>query len=338
MNFLRSFSVFIFLSLSGCVTVGPYPSQQALQQTETQLRRKALYYRMQKDLRVNNIGFRILKSLRPRRGLNYNYIGALVADNNKDIQAVLSLPSDKGAVVYGVVSGSPAAEAGVKTGDIILKINNHALSGVGDYYRWLIKEKQRKLWRLKVKRGEETVNLLCRPLKMGYFVRFGTVPSEAVNAAAGEGVVVVTYGLLNFVKNDDELAVVIGHEMAHIAKGHLLKRQGLGLLAALVHWGLSQNIPQGGEIGRQLGGIFNAKFSRDFEREADYFGVIFAYLGGFNVKRGIEIWERFAIELPQSLNASLLADHPTTTERLLRVKALAEKLEKNELDFSKVIY
>jgi len=239
--------------------------------------------------------------------------------------------------VISPLADTPAWRAGIKAGDIILKIDNHFLSGARDYYRYLKREKT-KLWRFRVRRGGKIVSFFCRPLKVGYFIRFGVVSSERVNAAAGEGLVVVTYGLLNFAKNDDELAVVIGHEMAHIAKGHLLKRQGLGLVAALISWGLAQNVPQGGEIGRQLGDIFNAKFSRDFEREADYFGVIFAYLGGFDVKRGIAIWERFAIELPQSLNASLLADHPTTTERLLRVKELAKKLEENTLDFSKVVY
>ena len=341
MRRLKAFSLFILLfSLSACVTVGPYPSQEELKETSSQLRRKALIYRIQRTLRVNNVGFQILKSLNPQKGRPYNYSGLLVADLDGDLASLFNRQRKNGVVVYGVVKNSPAFGK-FQAGDVILRINHQVISDVLDYYRILAQNKI-NTWRLTIERKGQKLSLKLKLLKVGYPLHFSVVASQSVNAAASGNLVIVTYGLLNFVRNDDELAVVIGHEIAHIVRGHLLKRQGIDFIAALIAFGISQGlsdkIRQSSRIGSHLGGMFDAKFSRDFEREADYFGIIFAYLAGFDVEKGIAVWERFAIELPQSLNASLLADHPTTTERLLRVKDLVKKLKSGQIDLNKIKY
>ena len=84
----------------------------------------------------------------------------------------------------------------------------------------------------------------------------------------------------------------------------------------------------------QLGGsIFTQKFSRDMEREADYYGLLYAHKAGFDVEKGIEIWERFVVELPESQRSSLFSSHPTSTERLARARKVATTLkEKAEVE------
>ena len=137
--------------------------------------------------------------------------------------------------------------------------------------------------------------------------QWNTSHRKALNGFPGG--VAVSYGLLNFIKNDDELGIVLGHELIHLIKGHILKSQGIDLaLAALVlAIGKNVDISQAGDLGRVLGSASSASFSRDFEREADFLGTLLAYKSDFDINKGIDIWERFAIEIPKSLDNNFLS-------------------------------
>ena len=149
-----------------------------------------------------------------------------------------------------------------------------------------------------------------------------------VNAlAAPGGFIFVTSGLLRFVKSDDELAFVLGHETTHVAHRHAVdlaqKDMELQLGALLI----SQLLFGGNLTARQLAqlgrALIDARYSREKEAEADHFGVIFAKKAGFDPTASVTFMERLAKTETGSSGLPWLASHPDTPSR---VAALREEL------------
>jgi len=80
----------------------------------------------------------------------------------------------------------------------------------------------------------------------------------------------------------------------------------------------------------QIGDIFNASYSRDLEREADYFGTKFVYYSGYDVNACATVEERFAIEIPATMIEHYLSTHPSSPERVARVRKTIEELKANK--------
>jgi len=323
----------IILGIASCVSVGPYITKDEFNKVEEDLRVKALGVKIERTIYVNNIGYKLLKSLNSQEK-KYPFLGILVTNLNKYTAKIFGKIPDEGKViVYGLIKGSPAEKSGLKIGDIILTINNREVLP-SNFYSLVRGLTLNKPCRIFVERDFDYREITVYPEALPYYVNFLVVESPDINASAFSGGVAVTYGLLSFIKNDDELAIVLGHELAHLIKGHILKSEGVGILfsALALAFGRNVDIPQSQELGRLLGRIFQAKFSRDFEREADFIGTLIAYQGGFDISKGIDIWERMAIEIPGSLSSNFLANHPTSGERLLRIKKIAEKIRNKEIN------
>lgn len=156
----------------------------------------------------------------------------------------------------------------------------------------------------------------------------GRISPDSVNAWTDGESVWITRGMMRFLKNDDELAVVLAHEMAHAYRGHmayLRVKQILGLAL-----GITAEIFAPGS-GRAVGLLLDAatkKFDRDQEREADLYGLIWASKAGFNVYAAKQIWRRMAIEMPESTERGFLSSHPSSVERLLAMEKVADALTK----------
>ena len=162
-------------------------------------------------------------------------------------------------------------------------------------------------------------------------ITFEMVDDQSVNAAATTNKVMVTYGLMRFIKSDDELAVVLGHELAHITKGHLKKSMAKSILLDLPFTVLGvladSQVTGTGQAVSLLGSAFSQKFNRDYEREADVYGIKYAYESGYDIEAGVNIWERFAVEVPKSMTRSLFNSHPSSPERLIRIRKIVEALK-----------
>lgn len=158
-------------------------------------------------------------------------------------------------------------------------------------------------------------------------IRSSRINLDAVNAWTDGNTVWVTRGMLRFIKNDDELAVVLGHEMAHAMRRHIRE----GVIQDIFATALS--IPAGvfgGSIGQQLAErmvqLATAKFDRDREREADLYGMMWAYRAGFKIDEGKEVFRRIAIEMPGSTERGFLSTHPAAPERFLSLEKIATVL------------
>jgi len=153
------------------------------------------------------------------------------------------------------------------------------------------------------------------------------VRDKRVNAfAVPGGFVFVDQGLLTFVKSEDELAFILGHETTHVAHRHavdLAQRDlelqfGAVLLTQFVFGG-SMTAYQLSQIAR---GLVDAKYSRDKEYEADHYGVIYAQKAGFDPTAAISFFERLQrLEKSQPSLANAFEDHPETPDRIKALRA-----------------
>jgi predicted Zn-dependent protease len=99
---------------------------------------------------------------------------------------------------------------------------------------------------------------------------------DVVNAAADGKTVYVNSGLLRFISDDDELAAVVGHEIAHNAMHHMDAKKTNALVGALVGMIFDVAAAKHGvstDMSNQMAAAGAMVFSADFEREADYVGV-----------------------------------------------------------------
>lgn len=207
-------------------------------------------------------------------------------------------------VVMGVVPGFPAAAAGLQPGDILRRINGKDVTtpeaiAAGTW---------------------EVEGPAARTLKVdsrqacAYAVVLD--PKDQVNAFADGRRVIVTRGMMRFAGTDAELALVVGHEIAHNALGHITKRQGNVLLGTILDVLIAGTTGVSTSIGSDIGG---AVFSQDFESEADYAGLYIIARAGHPIENAAAFWRRMAVAFPNAISHA--STHPATAERFTRLTA-----------------
>ena len=155
------------------------------------------------------------------------------------------------------------------------------------------------------------------------------VRDSSVNAFAAPGwFIFVTRGLMSFVKSNDELAFVLGHETTHVAHRHAVelaqREMELRLGAALITRVLFGGNLTAYQLSQIAGGLIGAKYSRDKEYEADHYGVIYAKRAGEDPRAAVSFLERLGrLEQQPSAIGSAFASHPPTPDR---IKAVREEL------------
>jgi predicted Zn-dependent protease len=162
---------------------------------------------------------------------------------------------------------------------------------------------------------------------------FNLVDDPTVNAWCMPGGKVVFYtGILPITNDENGLAVVMGHEIAHAIARHGNERMSQGLMAQAGGIGLqlalqekpslTQNLLlQSYGIGSQLGIL---KFSRLHESEADEMGLIFMAMAGYDPKAAIPFWERMAA-LGGAAPPEFLSTHPHHDTRIADLQSHMNK-------------
>lgn len=153
---------------------------------------------------------------------------------------------------------------------------------------------------------------------------------ETVNAFALPGGKVGVYtGLLKLVDSDDELAMVMGHEIGHVTARHGAQRMSEGLVAAGlgVLVGVATDDSSNRDAWRVGYGLFAGgtilKFSRSHETEADFIGLRYAAKAGYNPNAAITFWQKMAKQENGPNLPTFLRTHPTHENR---IKELRESL------------
>jgi predicted Zn-dependent protease len=165
----------------------------------------------------------------------------------------------------------------------------------------------------------------------GYKWEFNLVDDNTVNAWCMPGGKVVVYtGILPITKNEEGLAVVMGHEIAHAIARHGNERMSQGLAQQV--GGASLDIfmqykgahPATRQLFNQIYGggttLGILKYSRLHESEADKMGLVFAAMAGYNPSEAVPFWQRMSA-IGGAKPPELLSTHPSDDRRIKDLQA-----------------
>lgn len=167
---------------------------------------------------------------------------------------------------------------------------------------------------------------------------FNLVQNNELNAFCMPGGKIVVYeGLMNIISKDDELAVVLGHEVAHAVAKHsnermsqqVLAQYGAGILGQALS-GKSAAVQQiAGQVyglGANYGVIL--PFSRKHESEADNIGLVFMRLAGYNPEVAIDFWKKMSSSSTSSV-PEIASTHPSDARRIADIQKELPSVMKN---------
>ena len=159
--------------------------------------------------------------------------------------------------------------------------------------------------------------------------------SSQINAFCMPGGKIVFYtGILEKLKlSDDEVAMVMGHEMAHALREHARERmaktaatQGIAsVLGAIASskWGIDPSISDG--VARGGANLLSLEFSRDDESEADLVGMELAARAGFDPRAGVTLWQKMGAA-NKGAPPQWLSTHPSGKTRIAEIQANLPKV------------
>ena len=279
------------------------------------------------------------------------------------LEQVNAIGYDASPVVLNVSAGSPAALAGIVRGSVPVRVGGTEINGemkalngaLADFTE--LREKAKEADRSDAE-GASELPVLPVVFRQpdGSELEADLAPEtvcsipinvserDAVNANTGGTSVNMFRGLLTYMQNDDDVAIVVAHEIGHVIGRHVPKQRRNSYTSGMVVWGvplaLGASIFDGffgsalerwagvetppGQAGmtRVLNGVLG---TRSFEREADYIGMYVAARGGVDISNAENVFAAFSKLSPTSTYG--VRTHPTTPERQLAIKAAREEIE-----------
>ena len=266
------------------------------------------------DLRIGRIVYRLGVAGRPHcptafplTGLMFHHLGEYRPEDRPE--AIRRYGVDKGIGVVAVIPDSPAAQAGLQAGDVLVAVNGTRFASpieiAADPARWRDRaEASEGVLEQQLRSGPARLDVLRegRPLA----VTLGSVPgcpargrlarSNQANAFADGRYAIMTTRFLNFFRSDDELAVAMAHELAHNILRHPQHLE-------------AQGVPNG--ILRHIGR--NARLVRATEEEADRLGVRLLWSAGYDLNAIMPFWRRLYGRFVSKLQ--IISAHPSLGAR-----------------------
>jgi hypothetical protein len=252
--------------------------------------------------------------------------------------AVSRLGLGKEVQLYLVDPASPADSAGLKTGDVILALNDQPLpSG-----KKAIKKFEEKLAELAkigvpleitIRRDEEQQKISVTP-SMACKSKVLLAHDGPINAYADGENIVIFKKMMDFFETDEEMALIVSHELAHNSMQHSTAKQinGWALWTVGAVGGVTIDVLLGtgsttfadslSKLGWAIG---TGAGSVEFEREADYVGLYFMALGGYDIGNAPNFWRRMAEVDPKIITMS--SSHPTSPERYVAMANAVQEIQ-----------
>ena len=266
----------------------------------------------QADARVAAVAYRLAAAGRPLcpesfplTGMLFHHLAEYLPEDRPTIVARTRV--DRGPGVLTVLPDTPAAAAGLMAGDVLLAVNGKTFPPPTA----IAAEPNRKKWRMRVEATEALLEAALRdgPARLTVLredrelaLTLGSVPgcigrvrlarSTQMNAFSLRGYVVMTTAMLGYVRSDEELAVVLGHELSHSILRHEGMRDDEGILAS---------------IGIKPSNIWKR------EAQADRLGLRLMAAAGYDLDAAIPFWRRYLKKydwFPQ-----IIRSHPSLKSR-----------------------
>lgn len=239
--------------------------------------------------------------------------------------ATQRLGLDQNVSVVHVVRDSPARRAGLAPGDRIVKIGDRPipprLAGTRTLAQILGRTPAGQTLKVGVTRNGRALVFSLRPVQGCAFpVVFAGADQAGMFTDARR--IVVHHDFLRLGSSDEELALIVSHELAHIVTGHLDKRRHtepgeiLGGFRLDVPLGASAD-DSGSLLSRMRRGNAPSAFGRAEETEADYLGLYFAARAGFGLKEAERFWRKMADEKPE--DTAFAGIHPPSPDRFVLI-------------------
>lgn len=323
-----SFFVTLALLLAACASTPDTPPVTTAPSAPAVSVTSGLERYMEQRARVESVGFRLRKSAasycakqkqtKPDLGLIVWSLANFPSEEDRaHLQSAFNLT--EAVTVALAVENAPASSAGLKPGTVITHVNDEAVrEGKGATERFIA------LSTAAGKKGPVHVRLAGGSdvtVKPDIVCEFPTllVRSPEINAAADGRVLAITTGLFDLTRSDDELALILGHELAHNVLGHLknapaAQRKPGDILDAFVR----------ATIGSAVAGTVSPPFSVANEKDADYAGLYFMARAGFDIGAAESFWQR----LNETARATSVAKtHPSGAERLRALQATIAEIK-----------
>jgi Zn-dependent protease with chaperone function len=234
------------------------------------------------------------------------------------------------ATVISVADDSPAMIAGIKTGDQILTLNNEPVPPTrtaGWLGGWLKHNGEAPVQTMVRRNGVDTLRTVNPVIACAIPVVVEVNPEAG--AFSTQDKIVVQTGVLRLTRNDADLAMIVGHEFAHVNMAHYQKKLQnlvLGAAAGIVVDGgfMLGSIDTRGAFMKHFASAGASAFSVNFEREADYVGAYYAARAGYDISGTENVWREMALEDPGAIR--LVTTHPTLPARFVQMKKVIAEI------------
>lgn len=335
----------VFFVLSGCAVVSDVPDISSFEiqeevKVQLDLAERKLVERTQK---LANLSWPILSNNLEMCGKFVRYRTGLWLSRKSSVSPSLSGLSKgektigEDPVVWGVAADSPAAKAGIQSGDRIVAVDSQRAHSSAGARRLLAKS-------TKEFTGDRTSPIQVRILRNGDRKKFDIEPvltcrSEIslaggirFNAYATGNHIKIYNGLFNFVESDEELQYVIAHELAHNMSNHIVlarTRGAVGVVFDLL--ALRWNIWTNGSIGQ----LSVMAFTKPHEVEADYLALYLLANAGIDSTGVEDLWRRLATE--DIARIGWILTHPSTPERVIQLRKTRGEIQAKQLKNEKLL-
>ena len=271
--------------------------EEALEVEVRRLRSAAFQLRLERSIRVLRVSEPVRIHGRELCGGKVSPVLGVIAASEKELPRFFRETARRDFEVgeevrlLWVEPGYPAAEAGLQVGDVILDVDGKRLRSARGLYSRHSGRIGPSL-AMRVERDDRIFEVHV-PVHLGCFAAATVLGADYANAFMSGGRVVMTTGMLRFAESDDEIALILGHEIAHSILSH--------------------------PSSRPL-----------FEADADYMGCYLAARAGFDISVAPRLWGRFGRFQPFSLDKDLWT-HPGSPERALALEATIEEIRSKQL-------
>jgi hypothetical protein len=223
---------------------------------------------------------------------------------------------DERLQVMGVLAGSGAARAGVQRGDNLVAVEDQAMPQGENA------ERQAAALLAPMVAGRSNVKLtvmrngsnLSMDVPLTYACAFGIELGNAdiVNAYSDGHRVLITRGMMNVARSDDELAYVMAKEMAHNALAHASRQKTSATIGGIID-NLVRVHP---DMSTMAGTAGVRPMPTELDIAADRLSLYMLARAGYGVDNAVAFWRRLASQYPASVQNGYTALHPGTAQRI----------------------